>query len=62
MVCIRFRYDFSDNKIFELINSYWVETLKARNNPTWKYLCWKVDFKKQVINALEKNGFVICLI
>ena len=46
MVRIRFRYDFSDNKIFELINSYWVETLKARNNLTWKYLCWKVDFKK----------------
>ena len=49
MVRIRIRYDFSDNTIFKLINSYWVETLKARNNPTWKYLWWKVDFKKQCI-------------
>ena len=51
------------NTIFELINSYWVETLKAMNNATLKYLWWKVDFKKQLINGLKKkNRFLICLI
>ena len=49
MVRIRFWYDFSDNSNFEL--SYWVEALKARDNLTWKYLWWKMDFKKQLINA-----------
>ena len=39
---------------FWLINSYWAETLKAMNNPTLKYLWWKVDFKKQLI----KNNFL----
>ena len=53
MVRIRFWYDFSDNANFEL--SYWVEALKARDNLTWKYLWWKMDFKKQLINALEKK-------
>ena len=53
MVRIRFWYDFSDNANFEL--SYWVEALKARDNLTWKYLWWKMDFKKQLIDALEKK-------
>ena len=43
------------NIIFELINSYWVETLKVTNNATLKYLWWKVDFKKQLINGLKKK-------
>ena len=63
MVRIRFRYGFSDNTIFELINSYWVETSKAKNNLTLKYLWWKKDFKKQLINAFKKkNELLICLI
>ena len=55
MVRIRIWFDFSDNTIFELINIDWAETLKARNNSKWKYLWWKVDFFKKIINALENK-------
>ena len=29
--------------------------MKTLNNPTFKYLWWRLDFKKQLINALEKK-------
>ena len=50
---------FSEHTSFELITSYWYDMYKSRNNPRWRYFLWKVEFRWQVIEALEKSGHVI---
>ena len=57
MVCIREdRYGgFSEYTTFELIPSYWYDMYELRNNPRWQYFWWKVEFRWQVIEALEKT-------
>lgn len=36
-----------------MIEGYWNDILKLRKNPKWKYFWWKVDFREQLIGALE---------
>lgn len=38
------QYDFDKLTIFELINSYWVESSKLKHNSKWKYYWWKLNF------------------
>ena len=54
MVCAReVHIDFSQYTLFELIHSYWTDVSKQHYR--WKYFWWKVDFRNQLISALEKK-------
>ena len=57
MFCIREDYygGLSEHIIFQLITSYWYDMYKSRNNPGWWYFWWKVEFRWQVIEALERK-------
>ena len=55
MVRIREYYDFSVDTVYELIECYWVDAYKSRNNHRWRYFWWKLEFRQHLISALEKK-------
>ena len=56
MVCIREdnEIDFTDYKVFEMIQAFWVDCIKSRNK-NWKYYWWRLENRKKLIRALEKK-------
>lgn len=47
--------DFSEYTIFELIQSYWMDILKSKDSPRWRYFWWKFGSRHQLIDTLEKK-------
>ena len=61
--------DFTDYTLFEMIQAFWVDCIKSRNE-NWKYYWWRLNYRKKSIKALEKKStkdllnlelFVICI-
>ena len=56
---VRIRGDhinFGNYTLFELIESYWVDMFKSGHNRNWRYFWWKIDFRRNLIDVLSKNG------
>ena len=61
--------DFTDYTLFEMIQAFWVDCIKSRND-NWQYYWWRLDCRKKIIKALGKKWtkdlpnlelFVICI-
>ena len=63
------KIDFTDYTLFEMLQAFWVDCIKSRNK-NFKYYWQRLDYRKKLIKALEKNWskdlpnfelFIICI-
>ena len=47
-------FDFNIYAILEMFQSYWTKILNSKHNAHYKYYCWKVELKNQLLKALKR--------
>ena len=47
--------NFNEYMLFQLIESYWTDVYKSRNNRNWKYFQWKFEFRSKLTDAMKKE-------
>lgn len=47
-------FDFNIYAILEMFQSYWTKILNSKHNAHYKYYCWKVEFKNELLKALKR--------